>query len=250
MRPTALGRPECPTAKTEGGAVKYEEMVALVAGETGLTRDAAEESIVATLNVLAERVTADEMRDLLAQLPKALQAGVQIPPQPASFTLDEFIARVDRIATSDDGARSEARVRASFAVLTEAVNAGEIRDIAAQLSDDYAELLGRRHPEAPGAAAKVVGAVRTTMSRRAGAALDAACTAAGVTSEVSAATLRRVGGTVSRVPAIVTHRLRRAGAIGAQTVEFIADAAEDAADAIEGAAERAREGFDERTRAG
>ena len=141
-------------------------------------------------------------------------------------------------------------MRASFAVLTEAVNAGEIRDIAAQLSDDYAELLGRRHPEAPGGAAKVVGAVRTTMSRRAGAALDAACTAAGVTSEVSAATLRRVGGTVSRVPAIVTHRLRRAGAIGAQTVEFIADAAEDAADAIEGAAERAREGFDERTRAG
>ena len=89
--------------------MKYEEMVALVAGETGLTRDAAEESIVATLNVLAERVTADEMRDLLAQLPKALQARVQIPPQPTSFTLDEFIARVDRIATSDDGARSEAR---------------------------------------------------------------------------------------------------------------------------------------------
>ena len=150
--------------------MKYEEMVALVAGETGLTRDAAEESIVATLNVLAERVTADEMRDLLAQLPKALQARVQIPPQPTSFTLDEFIARVDRIATSDDGARSEARVRASFAVLTEAVNAGEIRDIAAQLSDDYAELLGRPHPEAPGGAAKVVGAIRTTMSRRASAA--------------------------------------------------------------------------------
>ena len=58
-------------------------------------------------------------------------------------------------------------MRASFAVLTEAVNAGEIRDIAAQLSDDYAELLGRSHPEAPGGAAKVVGAARTTMSRRA-----------------------------------------------------------------------------------
>ena len=62
--------------------MKHEEMVALVAGETGLTRDAAEESIVATLNVLAERVTSDEMRDLLAQLPKALQAGVQIPRNP------------------------------------------------------------------------------------------------------------------------------------------------------------------------
>ena len=44
---------------------------------------------------------------------------------------------------------------------------------------------------------------------------------------MSAATLRRVGATVSRVPAIVTHRLRHARAIGAQTVESIADAAED-----------------------
>jgi hypothetical protein len=51
--------------------VKYEDMVAFVVGETGLTRDAAEESILATLSVLAERVTASEMRDLLAQLPKA-----------------------------------------------------------------------------------------------------------------------------------------------------------------------------------
>ena len=230
--------------------MKHEEMVAFVAGETGMTREAAEESIVATLTVLAERVTADEMRDLLAQLPKALQAGVQIPPQPASFTLDEFIARVDRIATSDGGASSEARVRASFAVLTEAVNAGEIRDIATQLSDDYAQLLGRPQPEAAKGAAKVVVAIHTTMSRRADAALDAARKAAGVTSELSAATLRHVGATVSRVPTTVTHRLRRAGAIGAQRVESIADAAEDAADAVKDAADRAREGFDERTRAG
>jgi uncharacterized protein (DUF2267 family) len=232
--------------------VKYDEMVAFVAGETGLARDAAEESIVATLNVLAERVSADEMRDLLAQLPKALQTRIQMPPQPTSFTLDEFIARVDRIATSDDAVSGEARVRASFAVLTQAVNAGEMRDIAAQLSEDYAELLGRPQPEAPGVAVKVLGAVGTTMSRSAGAALDAARKAVGVTSDVSVTTLGRVGNTVSRVPTIVTHRLRHAGAIGARKVEGIADAAESAADAVEDAAERAREGFDEHehTRAG
>ena len=72
--------------------MKYEEMVAWVAGETGLTRDAAEESIVATLNVLAERVTADEMRDLLAQLPKALHARGADP----AATQELHIGRVRR----------------------------------------------------------------------------------------------------------------------------------------------------------
>lgn len=226
--------------------MKYEEMVTFVAGETGSSRDAAEESIVATLNVLAERVTASEVRDLLAQLPKALQSRVQIPPQPTSFSLDEFIARVDGVVPRDADVNTEARVRASFAVLTNAVNAGEMRDIAAQLSDDYADVLGRAQPGAPGLAAKIVGVARVAVGRSA----DAARMTAGVTTDLSATTLQRVGATVSQVPAALAHTLRRAGVIGAQQIEHIADAADGAADSLEQSAERAESRFDEHTRAG
>jgi len=226
--------------------VKYEEMVTFVADETGLSRDAAEESIVATLNVLAERVTASEVRDLLAQLPKALQSRVQIPPQPTSFTLDEFIGRVEGIVPTDDNASAATRVRASFAVLTDAVNAGEMRDITAQLSDDYAEFLGRAQPEAPGVAAQIIGVVRATVNRSA----DAVRNTVGVTTDLSATTLHRVGTTASRVPDVVAHTLRRAGVIGAQKIERVADVAEDAADSLEQSAERAESRFDEETRAG
>jgi uncharacterized protein (DUF2267 family) len=223
-------------------------MVAFVSDRAGLTRDAAEASIVATLTVLAERVTASEMRDLLEQLPKALQTRVQIPPQPTSFPLNEFIARVERIVQDDDGAHGEAGVRASFAVLTEAVNAGEIRDIAAQLSDDYAALLGRRLPDAPGAAAKIVAATRMVASRPAAAAIDAARKVAEKASELSAAAGHRVASTVSPLRTAIGRRLHSAGAVGAQQVERIADAAEEVADAVEDAAERAKEGFEEQER--
>ena len=59
--------------------------------------------------MLAERVTADETRDLLAQLPKSLKTRIPIAPQPTSFTADEFVARVTKLTAGDDAANTTAR---------------------------------------------------------------------------------------------------------------------------------------------
>jgi uncharacterized protein (DUF2267 family) len=228
--------------------VNYDEMVRAVAGQAGLTHETADESIVATLTVLAERVTADETRDLLAQLPKTLKTRIPIAPQPMSFTPDEFVARVAKLTPDDDVANSGARVRAVFSVLGDAVNAGELRDITEQLGDDYAELSGRPQPAASSARrAESAGAgALATATRGAGAALGAARALGGVASGLAGDALQRVRATVGRVPAAATHTLRHAGATGARKAETVADAVEDAADAIEHSAERAAVRFEDR----
>lgn len=118
------------------------EMLRTLAGATGLTRRQADEVLMATLTVLSEVVSADETRDLVAQLPKSVRDRVPVSAATLPMRPIEFIARVADLttATSED---VEPHVRAVFDVLTQAVNAGEMNDIAGELGDDYAELLGR-----------------------------------------------------------------------------------------------------------
>jgi uncharacterized protein (DUF2267 family) len=118
------------------------EMLRTLAGATGLTRHQADDALIAGLTVLSEVVSADETRDLLAQLPKSVRdripvSGTTLPMRPI-----EFVARVAELTTAT-GEDAERIVRAVFEVLTQAVNAGEMNDIADELGDDYAELLGR-----------------------------------------------------------------------------------------------------------
>jgi uncharacterized protein (DUF2267 family) len=118
------------------------EMLRTLAGATGLTRQQADDALIAGLTVLSEVVSAEETRDLLAQLPKSVRdripvSGTTLPMRPI-----EFLARVAELTTVT-GEDTERIVRAVFEVLTEAVNAGEMNDIAEELGDEYAELLGR-----------------------------------------------------------------------------------------------------------
>jgi uncharacterized protein (DUF2267 family) len=117
-------------------------MLRTLAGSTGLTRRQADDVLIATLTVLSEVVSADETRDLAAQLPKSVRdripvSGATLPMRPI-----EFVARVAELTTtgSED---AERHVRAVFEVLAQAVNPGEMNDIAEELGDEYAELLGR-----------------------------------------------------------------------------------------------------------
>jgi uncharacterized protein (DUF2267 family) len=124
--------------------VKHDELVAVVAGRAQVSRRYADEIILATLTALGERITADETRDLLAQLPKKYKQNVNAVSNPNAMSADEFVARVAELeggrAPRPDDAR--AHVRAVFVTLTEAVNAGELRDVLEQLGDDFAPLLG------------------------------------------------------------------------------------------------------------
>jgi uncharacterized protein (DUF2267 family) len=122
--------------------MNYNDLMRTVAGATGLTRRQADEAVINTLTVLAEAISPEETRDLLAQLPKSLRTRVPLNAQTISMRPIEFIARVADLGQVplDDAERN---TRAVFAVLTQAVNAGEMNDIAEELGDDFADLLGR-----------------------------------------------------------------------------------------------------------
>lgn len=123
--------------------MNYNEMMRLVVGRTGLTRRQADQAVTGTLTVLAEALSAKETKDLLAQLPKSLRDRVPVSNEVLTLRPIEFVARVGELvgATSTDGA--EIQVRAVFATLVEAVNAGEMQDVAEELGPEYADLLDR-----------------------------------------------------------------------------------------------------------
>jgi uncharacterized protein (DUF2267 family) len=123
--------------------MKHDELVAAVAERAAVSRRYADEIILATLTALGERISADETKDLLAQLPKKYRQTINAVSNPTAMGIDEFVARVAELegerAPSLDEARSH--VAAVFATLTEAVNTGEMRDVLDQLGDDFAPLL-------------------------------------------------------------------------------------------------------------
>jgi len=122
--------------------MNYNDMVRTVAGATGLTRSHADAAFVDVLTVLAEALPPDETRDVLAQLPKSVRERVPVSSEQLTMRPIEFVARVadlGGVAIED----AERNVRATFAVLTDAVNAGEMNDVAEELGDAFADFLGR-----------------------------------------------------------------------------------------------------------
>jgi uncharacterized protein (DUF2267 family) len=107
----------------------------------GITRPEAEQAVRATLETLAERITGGEADDIAAFLPPELRPLLTSAPEPAEgFGLDEFLRRVaEREGVDEAGAREHAR--AVFVALGVAVAPGELRDMAAQLPNDFEPLL-------------------------------------------------------------------------------------------------------------
>jgi uncharacterized protein (DUF2267 family) len=126
--------------------VNYNDMTRTVAGRTALTKRRSDEIVVATLTVLSEAISPEETKDLLAQLPKILRERVPVSAQSLDMRPIEFIARVADLVESATVDDAEGYVRAVFATLAEAVNAGEMRDIADELGAEFADLLGRPAP--------------------------------------------------------------------------------------------------------
>ncbi len=134
--------------------MNYKDMTRTVSGRTALTRQRADDVLVATLTVLAEQVSAEETRDLLAQLPKAFRERVPISGTTLEMRPIEFVARVADLVEGASIEEADGYVRAVFATLNEAVNAGEMRDIATELGADFEELIGRSVPTSRAGAAE------------------------------------------------------------------------------------------------
>jgi uncharacterized protein (DUF2267 family) len=101
----------------------------------------AETLIRATLQVLAQRISGGEARDIARQLPPPLDEWLQPEHEKAEpFDLEVFVQRVaDRALVDFDAAR--AGVRAVFQTLGEAVTGDEFGDVLAQLPREYTALL-------------------------------------------------------------------------------------------------------------
>jgi uncharacterized protein (DUF2267 family) len=95
----------------------------------------------ATLQVLAQRISGGEARDLAVQLPSPFEEWLRPEHEHAEpFDLEVFIQRVaDRALVDFEAAR--AGVKAVFETLREAVTGDEFKDLLAQLPREYTTLL-------------------------------------------------------------------------------------------------------------
>ncbi|MFZ4130190.1 DUF2267 domain-containing protein [Streptomyces cellulosae] len=125
--------------------MKYNEFLARVR-ERGEYKDNDEAAHVtnAVLEVLAQRISPGEVRDLASQLPGPLgQVLVNAAPQQArSFGIEEFLRRV----AERTGARprtAEWDAGAVLSTLGDAVTGGELNQIISQLPSSYAALFGK-----------------------------------------------------------------------------------------------------------
>ena len=123
--------------------MRHDEFVAQVRQRARLSsNEEADLALRATLATFAERLTFDEVTDLISQLPEAL-AMYMMPPYAGaeeSFSLDEFFRRVsEREGVPLHDADFHARI--VLGLLAEAITVGEIEDIRAQLPEDFARLL-------------------------------------------------------------------------------------------------------------
>jgi uncharacterized protein (DUF2267 family) len=116
---------------------RFIEAVGRLAGVGG---EAAERATRAVLQTLGERLSTEEARDLVEQLPEELGPWLLTEGAAERFDVDEFLRRVAERAEVDLDA-AERQARAVFMALARALGAEEFADMVAQLPKDFALLL-------------------------------------------------------------------------------------------------------------
>jgi uncharacterized protein (DUF2267 family) len=107
----------------------------------GFDKAVAERVVRAVLLNLGTRIDPGEAHDLASQLPHAIGACLEHDWRAERFPPREFVRRVVCVVplSSEQG---ESAVRVVFKVLSEAVSAGELKDVLHQLGGDYTALVG------------------------------------------------------------------------------------------------------------
>lgn len=124
--------------------MKYEEFVARVR-ERGEYDNAAEaqQVISVVVTTLAERLTADEARQLGAQLPAQLgEVLTNAGGGGQRIGVAEFLRRVGE-GTGATERTAEWDASAVLTTIADAVSGGELNDVLTQLPSGYATLFGR-----------------------------------------------------------------------------------------------------------
>ncbi|RAN93399.1 DUF2267 domain-containing protein [Micromonospora noduli] len=126
--------------------MEYEDFINAVATRAKVSTDQAATLTSATLETLADRISAGQAEDLAYQLPDGLDDHLRKSPphrrqeQAQSFGLDEFVRRVaDHPAI--DRALAGPGVRAVLTTLREAVSRDEFDDAVAQLGKEFRQVI-------------------------------------------------------------------------------------------------------------
>jgi uncharacterized protein (DUF2267 family) len=120
----------------------YEGFITTVERAAHIGREDAERATRATLETLAERIAKGEALDLAAELPPELAPWISTTTDAKGFDASEFVRRV-AVREGIDATEAERHVRAVFVALSRALTKQEFEDVAAELSSDFAPLLGR-----------------------------------------------------------------------------------------------------------
>ncbi|MEA5593835.1 DUF2267 domain-containing protein [Rivularia sp. UHCC 0363] len=122
--------------------MKYDEFIKHVQSVAQIdSREQAQQSIQATLEIIKERIVGDEAKDLAAQLPEEIAQYLRgrEGENGQHFKLEEFIERVSEKA-GVESTDAIMHIRAVFTVLQNAVSPGEFASFKHNFSDDFAEL--------------------------------------------------------------------------------------------------------------
>lgn len=108
--------------------------------------DRVDEIIETVLGTLSARISDDEAAHLAAQLPEPYKTIVGTERRLESFNLEQFFIRIaGKLRIGRGPATRYAQVVLN--VLEDAVTTGELRDVVAQLPDEFAELFAVSVPE-------------------------------------------------------------------------------------------------------
>jgi uncharacterized protein (DUF2267 family) len=112
-------------------------------------RQKAYRAFKATLHALRDRLTIEEAAELAAQFPMLMRGFYYEGWDPTGKPLKErhkeqFLARIERELTGEEGIDAEEIARAVFGVLQKRISEGEIEDVEHLLPADIRELWGTK----------------------------------------------------------------------------------------------------------
>jgi uncharacterized protein (DUF2267 family) len=131
--------------------MEYDEFLSSVQRQIHTDPDTTDRVIRATLVTLAERLSKGQARDIRNQLPAELKPAMYTESDAEPIDLETFLARVAERAEADPNLALP-YARAVFWTLGEALSEKEVRDLAAELPQQYRPLVA----EAQHAAADVM----------------------------------------------------------------------------------------------
>jgi uncharacterized protein (DUF2267 family) len=127
------------------GVADLEELLRLVAEQTGLDRAGARRALEATLETLAERIDGGEVDDLMERLPAELHPALRRGREASAgrstrMPLETFVRRAAQREGVADLQEAARHLRAVFGALR-ATLGDELLDVKAQLPEDYVRAL-------------------------------------------------------------------------------------------------------------